>query len=223
MSQVALKTAFISLLAVAAAAPSWSPLDRFGKALAATPAQKIDELFGYYQELKDFSAEFQQTKQLHAEGLELKSSGTLKVSLGRALLWDVEAPARLTVFLDASTLRVHAGEGKTATDTTYDLKTSAYSEKLAQGLKELTALLSMNKDEVAKGYDVAAEEKAGEAPSLILTPKVPHQFKRVRMTVAGRWIGRIEIDEASGDRLLLDFKPPQAAGTEWIGTWTKGG
>jgi outer membrane lipoprotein-sorting protein len=212
MSQVALKIAFISALMAAPSGLLAAP--------AGTPAAEIDKLFGYYQELKDFSAEFQQTKQLHEEGLELKSKGTLKVSLGHALLWDVQSPAKLTVFLDASTLRVHAGEGKTATDTVYDLKTSTYSEKLAQGLKELTALLSMNKDEVAKGYDVGAEPSG----ALILTPKVPKQFARVRMTTAsGKWIGRIEIDEASGDKMLLDFDAPRHAGTEWIGTWTKGG
>lgn len=198
----------------------------FATTLSAAPAQapapdaRLDAIFEHYQSLKDFKADFKQVKQLTSEGLELKSNGTLTVSFGRALLWDVKAPGRLTVFLSPELLEIRAGEGARQTKNKYDLKSSAASEKIVESLKELTALLSMNREEVAKQYVVGSE---GEA--LTLTPKKPRQFARVRMTpfasanAKAPWIDRIDIDEVSGDKLLLDFDAPVKSDTQWIDAW----
>jgi hypothetical protein len=191
----------------------------FAAAGGSSATARVDKVFGYYQDLRDFSADFQQVKVLRVEGMELRSRGTLTVSLGRSLLWNVTSPARMAVFLDGTTLQMRAGEGAGEKRTTYDLKSSGLSEKIADQMQELTALLAMDRVLLAKHYDLTPEP-AG----LLLTPHKPRQFARVRMRLAsGRWIDRIEIDEASGDRLLLDFAPPTKVDRNWTDAWNKAG
>jgi hypothetical protein len=184
----------------------------------AARASPLDRVFSYYQNLKDFSATFRQTKTLAAEGLTLKSSGVLRVSLGRALLWSVEEPAPLAVFLDAERLVLRSGAGNKATTTAYDLKTSSFSEKIAASMKELTALLAMDRVALTASYDVADREGG-----LVLTPRHPRQFKRVRMAVqpgAAPWINGLAIDELSGDRMDLSFAAPVKGDSRWMEAWT---
>lgn len=188
------------------AAPATSP----------TPDARLDSIFEHYQGLKDFKAGFQQVKHLAAEDLELKSNGTLTVSFGKALLWDVQTPGRLAVFLSPQVLEIRAGEGSRQTKNSYDLTSPGHSEKIVESLKELTALLSMNRDEVAKQYTVGSDANA-----LTLTPKVPRQFAKVRMIpeTDGKWLDRIDISEVSGDTLVLDFDTPVKTDTQWIDAW----
>jgi len=191
--------------------------------LVAAPAVQVakepalaTQMYSYYQGLKDFSADFQQTKTLKVEDVELKSSGTLKVSLGRALLWDIKSPGRLSVFFDQSLLRIRSGEGATATTATYDLKTGNYSEKITANMRELTALLAMDKAAMADQYTVTADGQ-----QLNLQPKKIRQFLQVSMRVAkAGWIASIKIAEVSSDQMLIEFAAPQKTDTKWIETWT---
>lgn len=182
----------------------------------------MDKVFKYYQDLKTFDANFKQTKLLSQEKLELKSEGTLRVSLGHGLLYEIKSPGRLTVFLDQDKLEIHAGEGAAATVSRYALSGGEYSEKIAENLHELTALLAMNRQELAKTYEVT-EDKATPG-TLALTPKVARQFSRVVMVVEpAAWIKRIEIEERSGDRMVLDFEAPRPADAGWVKAWAKSG
>ena len=101
----------------------------------------------------------------------------------------------------------------------YALHGGEYSEKIAENLHELTALLAMDRVELAKTYDLT--EAAGV---MALTPKVPRQFARVTMALGdASWIKRIEIEERSGDRMVLDFEAPRAADASWVEAWAKSG
>lgn len=179
----------------------------------------IDKLFKHYQDLKVFEADFKQKKLLRQEDLELESSGTLHVALGKALLYEVKAPGRLAVFLDDQALEIRSGDGKKATKSRYELQGGAYSEKIADNLKELTALLAMDRAALDKSYTVTAEPG-----KIVLTPVRPRQFVRVVMTLgSGLWLRRLDIEERSGDQMVLDFAEPKATGTQWIETWKKSG
>lgn len=179
----------------------------------------MDKLFKHYQDLKAFEANFKQKKLLKQEGLEIDSSGRLSVALGTALLYEIKAPGRLAVFLDQDHLEIRSGEGAKATKNKYALKGGEYSEKIAENVKELTALLAMNRTELDKTYAVTEEHG-----KLVLTPANPKQFVRVVMTLGtGDWIRRIDIEERSGDSMALDFEEPRPAGLQWIETWQKSG
>ncbi len=187
-------------------------------AVLAEPAA-VDKLFKHYQDLKTFEANFKQKKQLKLEGLELASSGSLHVALGKALLYEIKAPGRLAVFLDADNLEIRSGPGPKETRNKYALKGGEFSEKITENIKELTALLAMDRTELDKTYAVTEEQG-----KLVLTPANPKQFVRVVMTLGGgTWIQRIEIEERSGDSMGLEFEEPKATGTGWIETWQKSG
>jgi outer membrane lipoprotein-sorting protein len=185
-----------------------------------TPSRAdLDETFAFYRELRDFRADFQQTKRLESEGLELRGRGTLHVSLGKALLWDVVAPARLTIFLDDRQLAIRSGEGKAASETRYDLTKPGYSQKIAENVRDLAALLAMNHAEVEGRYTVKDEKG-----TLTLTPKTPRQLARIQLhPSAGNWIQRLTIEEVSGDRLTFDFERPEKIDATWTAQWNKGG
>jgi hypothetical protein len=176
-------------------------------------------LFARYRRLGAFTADFKQTKELKLEGLTLKASGTLSVAMGRAVLWQIREPAPLAVFVDGRKLRIESGAGATAAVAVYDLKAAGYSEKIAESMRELTSLLSLDYDKVNESYQIAADGGV-----VTLTPRKQHQFSKVRIVVKdGRTIARIEIDELSGDRLLLDFAAPKPTDTRWVDSWTARG
>lgn len=183
-------------------------------------ADGLDRVVKYYQDLKDFSAEFQQDKILAAEDLTLKGRGLLHVSLGRALLWEVVEPAPLAVFVGADQLKIRAGSGAARKDSTYDLKQGRYSEKLAASMRELTSLLVLDFTALRRTYKVTES-----ATTVTLVPLATHAFQSVVMTIAdGHWIARIAITERSGDTLDLVFRRPVAAPSDqWIAAWTKNG
>lgn len=181
----------------------------------------VDRIFQYYQGLASFEVDFTQSKTLRAEGITLDSRGALRVALGRALLYEIKAPGRLAVFLDDQALEVRSGVGAKATRSRYLLKGGEYSEKIAENLKELTALLAMNRAQLDQAYKVS--EEPGR---LLLVPAVPKQFVKVVMTVeagASPWIKRIEIEEKSGDQMALEFEAPRKSDARWIEAWQKSG
>lgn len=181
----------------------------------AKPAS-LDGTFAFYQSLKTFTADFAQEKALKAEGRTLKSSGRLTVTLGDALLWEIQKPAHLAVFVDRAKLEVHSGDGKAAKVTTYDLKDAAYSEKLAENLRELTALLAMDRATLEARYTTTVE-----GAKITLTPKTVRQFSKVVLTQADAapWIAAIAIDEVSGDTMRLTFAKPAPGDARWSDAW----
>jgi hypothetical protein len=190
-------------------------------ALAA--ASPVDRIFDFYRSLKTFTADFEQVKTLKAEGLTLKSSGRLTVTLGSALLWEIRKPAHLAVFVGRERLVIQSGDGAAQKTTTYALKAAAYSEKLAEGLRELTPLLAMDRAALEERYTVT-DSYAPAHPTMQITlrPKTVRQFSKVDLVRADgydAWIESIYIDEASGDTMRLTFAKPVKGDASWADAW----
>jgi outer membrane lipoprotein-sorting protein len=185
----------------------------------------IDRIIHFYQELKDFSSEFKQVKSLSKLGIELPSSGLLRVKTQKLFVWDVTEPSFLRIAFDGQKLHLWQGNP--------DKRSSAQSPQswdlqkdLPQSVRDnfffLTALLTMNEKIFAKNFELSSEIPQKEA--IVFIPKRSMLFSKITMTAhPDGYIQSILMQEKAGDTIQLNFSKPKPLNSKWSESWQKSG
>jgi outer membrane lipoprotein-sorting protein len=175
-------------------------------AYAAPQPVSVDELkstLHLYQSISQLDVDFHQTKTLKDLGIQLQSSGTLKVSPPDTVLWRVLKPSPVTVTLNHGTVVI-----QTASGTQKFSQDENPSEKDRQNFNNMLSWLKLDADAISKQYEVtkldathlqfSAKQKEGNSIQRI----------HLQLTPSGN-IANLKMDEASGDTIDIRFGTPK--------------
>lgn len=146
---------------------------------------------------------FTQSRTLAALSRPLKSSGSLVVSREKGVIWQVSKPLQLTIVVGPKgMLEVDASGRK-------KLQTSKEMPMVAQMGRIMKALLEGRWSVLDDFFSVSAEGTKDKW-TIILTPKPQTAafIKGVRVS-GGAYLERIQVEEASKDRMELVFDHPR--------------
>jgi len=174
-----------------------------GTALAAAPdaddlAKRMNQRLALHPVLR---AEFVQEKTMAAFKKPLVTRGHLVFAQSQGIIWDIEAPLRLTYVLGEDRIVEIGADGRSQAKTALDVP------GLAQVGKVFRALLGAQAGTLAEIFTIVPEGTT-EAWRLVLTPKAGPlgQYLRQIQLAGGRHVERIRIDEASGDATTIGFR-----------------
>ena len=162
--------------------------------LAARMAQRMEQA-------PVLRAEFVQEKAMAAFKKPLKTRGRLVFARGQGVIWQIEAPLRLTYVLGDDRI-VEIGE-----DGIAQVRTARDIPGLAQIGSLFRALLGAQTEALADVF-VVTPEGTLDAWRLTLVPKpgpLAQAMREIRMS-GGRHVEHIRIEEASGDSTTLTFR-----------------
>ena len=165
---------------------------------AADVATRIQRRLEQYPVLR---AEFTQEKQMAAFKKPLLTRGRLVLARGEGVVWQIDAPLKLTYAMSESRIVEIAEDGKATVRNAKDLP------GIVQVGRVFRALLSANLDALADTFTVA-QDGTPEAWRFVLTPKagpVSQFMRRIRLT-GSRYVDRIVIEETNGDTTTIVFR-----------------
>ena len=144
--------------------------------------------------------DFTQTRHLAALSRPLKSSGSMVLARDKGVIWALAKPVAITYVMGPKGLLVVNADGsqerKSARETPMVAQMGKIFQAVAQGdWQALEGLFSVTGEGRPDRWTVTLQPKAQAAPFL----------KRIRLE-GGRFVERIRIDEASGDRQELAFE-----------------
>ena len=172
--------------------------------LLAAPADLPGGLTAHLREAEVVHADFSQVRTLAALSRPVKASGSLVLCKGRGVIWQLKAPLSITYVMDPEGLLVVDAQGRRERRSAREAPVVAQMGRIFQsvvqgdwkGLEDL--FLVTGGGDPAK-WTVALRPK-GEASAFL---------KGVEMS-GGRFIERIRILEAGGDRMELTFARQRA-------------
>lgn len=148
--------------------------------------------------------DFVQTRTLAALSRPLKSSGSLVLSRDQGVIWQVKKPLSLLYVVGSQGILELGADGKKKVTTSKDVPV------IAQMGRILKSLLQGRWSAVEDYFTVKAEGRP-EKWEVTLTPRAQTAAFLQRVQVmGGRFIERVRVVEASGDRMELAFERPRA-------------
>ena len=171
-------------------------------ALAApAPAQGApDALTAHLKDAALVHLDFTQTRHLAALSRPLKASGSMVLAPDKGVIWALAKPVAITYVIGPKGLLVVNPDGsqerKGARETPMVAQMGRIFQAVAQGdWQSLEGLFSVSGAGSPERWSVTLQPKPQAAPFL----------KRIRLD-GGRFVERIRIDEAGGDRQELAFE-----------------
>ncbi|MDR1709862.1 MAG: outer membrane lipoprotein carrier protein LolA [Candidatus Accumulibacter sp.] len=179
-----------------------------GLLAAASPgarAEALDEIAQTVAAYPLVRAEFVQEKRMAAMKRPLVTRGRLVFSRTHGVLWQIESPYRMTYVLNETRLVEIAADGARRTR---EAREAPGFERVDRVFR---AMLGANPEALREHFDAAGRIDAGRW-TLDLKPRGPAaQFIESMRLAGGRFVERIEIEEAGGDAAAIDFLHPQGA------------
>ncbi|MBK9446123.1 MAG: outer membrane lipoprotein carrier protein LolA [Betaproteobacteria bacterium] len=182
------------ILALLLLTPFASPAAPTTAELAARMAQRIEQA-------PVLRADFTQEKAMTAFKKPLQTRGQLVFARGQGVIWQIDAPLKLTYVLGDDRI-VEIGE-----DGIAQVRTARDIPGLAQVGSLFRALLGAQTEALAELFTITPEGTI-DAWHLTLVPKpgpVAQAMREIRMS-GSRHVERIRIEEANGDSTTLVFR-----------------
>ena len=144
-------------------------------------------------------ADFEQVRTLAALSRPLKAGGSLVLARDKGVIWHLARPVSMTYVMGPKGLLTVDGEGRRERRTARDLPVVGQMGRLFQALvqgdwKALEGTFAMTGSGTPAHWEVA----------LVPTARAAGFPKRLRLT-GGRFVERIQIEEAGGDRMEITF------------------
>lgn len=146
-------------------------------------------------------ADFVQHKEIAAMKRPLVSSGRVLISREHGVWWQIEQPLRIGYVLQADRIVEIAADGTRRTRSAQD------QPGLGQVARIFRALLNAQNDALAEYFEVRSVP-AAKGWAVELKPRQPQLAQHLQsIQLSGdTFVESIRIDEASGDRSLIEFK-----------------
>ncbi|MDR3670403.1 MAG: outer membrane lipoprotein carrier protein LolA [Holophaga sp.] len=157
-------------------------------------------LTAHLKEAAIIHLDFTQTRTLAALSRPLKASGSLVLTRDKGVIWALKRPVALTYVMGPKGLTVVNSDGsrerKTARDAPMVAQMGQIFQALAQGdWQVLGNFFTVTGDGGPTHWEV----------TMLPRPQAAAFVKRVRLD-GGRFIDRIRVEEAAGDRMELVFQ-----------------
>jgi hypothetical protein len=168
---------------------------------APCPAALPGNLTAHLKEAALVHLDFAQTRTLAALARPLRSSGSMVLSRDQGVIWAVRRPLAITYVMGPKGLLVVDGDGhkerRTAREAPMVAQVGKVFQALAQGdLGVLDGLFTASGSGTPERWQVELLPKAGAGAASFV--------KRIRLD-GGRFIDRVRVEEAAGDRMELAF------------------
>ena len=157
-------------------------------------------LTAHLQEASILHLDFTQTRTLAALSRPLKSSGSLVLARDLGVIWELRRPAALTYVMGPKGLTVVTAQGRKERKSSREAPMVAQMGRIFQSLTQgdwhgLEAFFTVTGQGTAQRWEVT------------LLPKPPTAaFLKVVQLSGGRFMERIRLDEATGDRMEIRFE-----------------
>ena len=152
-------------------------------------------------------AEFTQRKDIAAMKRPLLSNGRVLVSREHGVLWQLEQPLNMGYVLQADRIVEIAPDG------TRRLRSAQDQPGLGQVARVFRALLNAQNEALAEYFDLRPLP-AAQGWAIELKPRQPQLAQYLQsIRLSGKdFVESIRIDEASGDRSLIEFQNSRGGG-----------
>lgn len=159
-----------------------------------------------YKTIAHLKTKFRQTKSFRNIDMTIKSEGTLELSPPGGVIWKILKPSYVMVSMNKDQFTMGAGQGSEYSEQTIRLSEVNSSQK--KSLAGLVAWLEMNPEKLYAQYEIS---KTAENSFLFFPKdKKENPFKSLTMTLDNKGnLKQLLIDEVSGDKLKMDFDPPE--------------
>ena len=197
------------LLLASIAAPA-----AFGTPLAAYAddvSDALDKIAAARASLKTLVAPFTQVRQIGLLASEVKSTGELTLVRPDKLRWEILPPDSVTYWILPDGLYMRSGSHDKA------VKAPPNAGKFGAVLGDILAFTGGDLKKLGDRYDLSVPSKDGGI-TLVAVPRAADLKKIVSRietkTNADYWgVSRVTIEEASGDKSVIDFGPAVRDGT----------
>ena len=157
-------------------------------------------LTAHLEEAAVIHLDFTQIRTLAALSRPLKASGSLVLARDKGVIWALKRPVALTYVVGPKGLTVVNGDGSRE-------RKSAREAPMAAQMGQIFRALAQGDWKVLGNFFTVIGEGSPERweVNLLPNPQAAAFVKRVRLS-GGRFIDRIRIEEAAGDRTELAFQ-----------------
>jgi hypothetical protein len=157
-------------------------------------------LTAHLKEAAVIHLDFSQTRTLAALSRPLKASGSLVLARDKGVIWMLKRPVALTYVMGPKGLTVVNGDGGRE-------RKSAREAPMAAQMGQIFRALAQGDWNALGNFFTVTGEGSPERweVNLLPNPQAAAFVKRVRLN-GGRFIDRIRIEEAAGDRTELAFQ-----------------
>lgn len=145
-------------------------------------------------------ADFTQVRTLAALSRPLKSGGSLVMARNRGVIWSVARPLSMTYVMGPKGLMMVDGEGRRERKSARDLPVVGQMGRIFQSMVE-GDWKALESHFTVKGTGTPARWEVVLSP----TSATAGFLKRIQLS-GGRYVERILIDEAAGDRMEITFQ-----------------
>lgn len=172
------------------------------------PAELLGRIAAHVEQHAVVRAEFVQTKQVAAMKRPLVSSGRLVYSRQHGVLWQIEQPYRMTYVLDELRMIEIGADGNRRERNVRDLP------GMAQVGRVFRAMLGANTTTLREYFDIKAQGEPARW-EIALQPRQAQmaQFIEGLQINGGQFITSIRINEAGGDKTVIQLRNPVATAT----------
>ncbi len=170
--------------------------------LQAQPPELPETITAHLKNTQLLHVEFTQTRTLAALSRPLKTTGRMVLSRDLGVIWQVRKPLRLTYVISPKGLLEMGPDGRAKVRTAKEVPVVAQMGHILQ------ALLQGRWGALETHFTVHGKTKSGQWEiTLAPRPQTAAFLKGVRVT-GSHFIERIQIEEVSGDKMLLAFERP---------------
>ncbi len=171
-------------------------------AATAAPDEALVKLQQRVSQVSVLRGEFAQKKQLQGFRNPLRSQGEFVVARGRGVIWSTLRPFPSTLVLTGERVLSQQADGSSRVEL------DARQQPALRAVNTmLMALVSGDAQALSERFELTAELLEGERWQLHMVPRttaLAKAFRQIRLE-GDRHVRRVTIEEASGDRTILDF------------------
>lgn len=170
--------------------------------------QELAARLKHYRGIPDLRVGFRQIKWMGDMGIRIESRGELRLQRPDKVTWRVTKPSPLLVRLDGG--HIHLEEGEGSDRRVEDFSTGALQgDRGARALAGMIAWLELDAHAIASRYEI---REVGPRTFRFIPRSGTDAFTglELRLSPDGN-LDRMVIDEASRDRLEIDFGRPRPA------------
>ena len=174
-------------------------------ALADDVSDALDKISSARASLKSIVAPFSQTRTIGLLANDVKSTGELTLIRPDKLRWEIFPPDAVTYWILPDGLYMRSSSSPKA------VKAPPNAGKFGAVLGDILAFTGGDLKKLGDRYDLSVPSKDGGI-TLVAIPKAPELRKVVSRietkTTADLWsVARVVIEEASGDKSVIEFGP----------------
>lgn len=171
-------------------------------AAAAAPDETLVKLQQRVSQVPVLRGEFSQEKQLHGFRNPLRSQGEFVVARGRGVIWSTLRPFPSTLVLTGERVLSQQADGSRRVEL------DARQQPTLRAVNTmLMALVSGDAKALSERFELDPELLEGDRWQLRMVPRtaaLAKAFRQIQLE-GDRHVRRVTIEEASGDRSILDF------------------